>query len=147
MNYSQPDFLSLDIEGITEFGTWASIGHKSANFRGRLQPGESNSTATLRIGQSFLGGLVEKAKAARPGIKPYLYDAYAAYDHGFQFTTWPMLKNLGFGSCENFEFCIKNEKCCIENEKLCIKHKEFCITKRNFVFKIMNFAGRQATTA
>ena len=59
-----------------------------------MRAGEANSAATLRIAQSWLGGVVDAAKQARPGIKPYLYSAYAKYDHGFQLTTWPMLKSM-----------------------------------------------------
>jgi len=41
VNYSQADYFSLDIEVLPEFGTWASVAHKSANFRRRVQPGEA----------------------------------------------------------------------------------------------------------
>ena len=102
VNYSQADFFSLDIEVLPEFGTWAKVAHKSANFGRRMQPGEANSAATLRIAQSWLGGVVDAAKKARPGIKPYLYSAYATYDHGFQLTTWPMLKSMGFGATPSY---------------------------------------------
>jgi hypothetical protein len=102
VNYSQADFLSVDIEILPEFGTWASVAYKSANFVRRLQPGEANSAATLRIARSWLGGVVDAAKKARPGIRPYLYSAYAKYDHGFQLTTWPMLKSMGFGSTPSY---------------------------------------------
>jgi hypothetical protein len=75
VNYSRPAYISFDIEVLPEFGTWASVGYKSANFQRRLQPGETRSAATLRMAQGWLGELVSEVKKARPGIKPYLLNA------------------------------------------------------------------------
>ena len=54
------------------------------------QPGESDSAASLRIAQSWLGGVVTAAKVAKPDVKVYMYDIWAAYDSGYQITSWPM---------------------------------------------------------
>ena len=53
------------------------------------QPGESDSAASLRIAQSWLGGVVTAAKAAKPDVKVYMYDIWAVYDSGYQITSCP----------------------------------------------------------
>ena len=60
-------------------------------------------------------------------------DTFALFDHG----VW----------CENYEFCIKNEKLFIKNEKLCIKNEEFCIKNDGFCRLLMILAGAISTQA
>ena len=93
VNFSQPQYFSVDIESFPGLETWVELGYKSANFV--KQPGESDSAASLRIAQSWLGGVVTAAKAAKPDVKVYMYDIWAVYDSGYQITSWPMAAAIG----------------------------------------------------
>ena len=62
----------------------------------KLNATETNSAATLRIAQSWLGQLVAAATKARPGIKPYMYSEWAKFGHGFQLNSWQMLRQIGY---------------------------------------------------
>eukprot|EP01052_Picozoa_sp_SAG31_P030171 SAG31_NODE_3073_length_4714_cov_2.744529_3_plen_650_part_00 len=94
--FSQPDFLSFDIETLPPFDAWAQKAALSPNFLTRVQPGETRSAACLRIAQGWIGGVVAAARAEMPTVKPAMYTAHAIYDLGFQLTSWPMLAELGF---------------------------------------------------
>ena len=102
VNYSQPDYLTVDIESFPELEAWMEIGFKSANFASAKKSGESDSAASLRMAQSWLGGVAAAAKAARPDVKVYMYDIWARYDSGYQITSWPMAAAIGLADMPSY---------------------------------------------
>eukprot|EP01043_Picozoa_sp_COSAG02_P007607 COSAG02_NODE_230_length_28060_cov_5.226816_22_plen_67_part_00 len=48
VNFSQPDFFSMDIESFPELEAWLEVGYNSANYR--KLPGESDSMAVRLFG-------------------------------------------------------------------------------------------------
>eukprot|EP01043_Picozoa_sp_COSAG02_P002326 COSAG02_NODE_54_length_43941_cov_54.857990_2_plen_574_part_00 len=102
VQYTQPDYFSMDIESFPELEAWASVGYKSKNFVAAKKQGESDSSATLRIAQSWLGGAAQAATKAKPDVKNYLYDIWARFDHGFQITDWPMAAEIGLADMPSY---------------------------------------------
>ena len=102
VNYSQPDYFSVDIESFPELETWMEVGFKSANFASAKRTGESDSAASLRMAQSWLGGVAAAAKAAKPNVKVYMYDIWAMYDEGYQITSWPMAATIGLAGMPSY---------------------------------------------
>ena len=84
VNYSRPDYYSMDIEAFPEWEAWAAVGFKSANFVERKLPAESDSAASQRLATEWLGGAVAAAKRAHPSVNTYLYDIWARFDNGKQ---------------------------------------------------------------
>ena len=80
----------MDIESFPELEAWAVVGYKSANFARQKKAGETNSAATRRIAQSWLGGAVDAARTAAPHSKAYLYDIWARFDAGYQVSRYPL---------------------------------------------------------
>lgn len=102
IDYSKPDFFSMDIEALPSFESWASVAHLSANFQARMLPSESHSQASLRIAESWIGGLVSAVNKSQPGIQPFFYGMSANYDRGAGVTTWPMARHLGLSASPSY---------------------------------------------
>eukprot|EP01050_Picozoa_sp_SAG11_P005253 SAG11_NODE_362_length_10182_cov_9.886641_10_plen_813_part_00 len=100
VNYTRPDYLSFDVEGLPALETWCQLASQSSNFHRRLQPRERYSSACLRIAQGWLGHVVDSARKVMRGsatsLQPALYNGLAMYQLGFEMTTWPMLNAMGF---------------------------------------------------
>ena len=92
----------MDIESFPELEAWAVVGYKSANFARQKKAGETDSAATRRIAQSWLGGAVDAARKAAPHSKAYLYDIWARFDAGYQITDWPMAKAIGLADMPSY---------------------------------------------
>lgn len=102
VQYSQPDYFSMDIESFPELEAWVSVGYKSSNFVAAKKQGESDSTASLRIAKSWLEGAAKAATKAKPDVKNYLYDIWARFDNGFQITDWPMAAEIGLADMPSY---------------------------------------------
>eukprot|EP01052_Picozoa_sp_SAG31_P027229 SAG31_NODE_2531_length_5555_cov_4.715909_1_plen_952_part_00 len=102
VNFTRPDYFSMDIEGFPELEKWIELGFRSANFAAAKVLGETDSAASLRFAQSWVGGVVAAAKAVKPDIKAYLYDIQAKYDAGFQITSWPMAAKIGLADMPSY---------------------------------------------
>eukprot|EP00040_Diaphanoeca_grandis_P028166 m.161880 g.161880 ORF g.161880 m.161880 type:complete len:971 (-) comp31257_c0_seq1:282-3194(-) len=100
--YSQPDYVSMDIESFPSLAAYVNVGYKSANFATGKQSHETDSEASLRFAASWLGGVVAAMKKAVPHAKPYLYGIPAVFDEGFQITSWPVAKALGFADMPSY---------------------------------------------
>jgi hypothetical protein len=100
VNFTLPDYFSMDIEAFPELEKWIEVGFRSANFA--KLPGETNSAASLRFAQSWIGGAVAAAKSVQPNVKPYLYDIWAKYDAGYQITSWPMAAKIGLADMPSY---------------------------------------------
>ena len=48
VNFSQPDYFSMDIESFPELEAWLEVGFNSANYK--KLPGESDSMAVRHVG-------------------------------------------------------------------------------------------------
>ena len=86
VNLTQPDYVTWDVEQFPTFESWAALANTSANFAARKLPGETDSTAVLRIARAWFGGAVAAAQRGRPSVKPYLYNVKAAFDLGIDST-------------------------------------------------------------
>jgi hypothetical protein len=56
VNFSQPDYFSMDIESFPELEAWLEVGFHSANYK--KLPGESDSEAVRDFGLAFAPSLV-----------------------------------------------------------------------------------------
>ena len=102
VNFTLPDYFSMDIEGFPELDQWIEVGFRSANFAAAKLPGETDSAASLRFAQSWIGGAAAAAKSVQPNAKAYLYDISAKYDAGFQITSWPMAATIGLADMPSY---------------------------------------------
>lgn len=103
--YAQPDAFSFDIESFPFLEAYAKVGWQSDNFAAGKQPNETDGDATLRMAQSWLGGVVDAARSASSTplkLKPYLYGIPARFDAGFQITTWNMAKQDGIADMPSY---------------------------------------------
>ena len=102
VNYSQPDYLSMDIETLPQLEKWVELGFKSANFAAAKRRGESDSDAAVRLGASWVGGIVAAAKAVQPRVRVYFYNIWAQYGAGFQSISWEKARQLGLADMPSF---------------------------------------------
>ena len=118
VNYTKPDFLTMDIESLPQLEAWIRVGYKSSNFAGAKRAGERDSTAALRIASSWIGGIVTAAMAAHPAVKVQAYNVWAEYDHGHQLTSWPMVEQMGLAADEPsfYERPVQNDLAALASE-------------------------------
>jgi hypothetical protein len=96
VQYAQPDYWSMDIESFSSLEAWTAVGYQSANFQRLKVEGETNSQASVRFADSWIGGAATAAKAAAGSVKNvYLYGMHARFDAGFQVTSWPTAVRVG----------------------------------------------------
>jgi hypothetical protein len=98
INYSKPDFMTVDIEAFQELEPYVAVAYKSKNFEARRRPGESDSELSLRVARGWLGGIVSATKQAHTETKVYMYDVNARFDRGFQITDWHTAEKLGLAA-------------------------------------------------
>lgn len=102
VQFSMPDYYSMDIESFPDWESWAQVGYKSQIFEKRKLLGESDAAASQRFSAEWLGGAVEAAQRANPAVKPYLYDIWARYDNGYQITPWPTADIIGLADMPSY---------------------------------------------
>ena len=78
------------------------VGYRSANFAAAKRPGEHDSDAAVRLGASWVGGIVAVAKAVQPQVRVYFYNIWAQYNAGFQSIGWQMAEQLGLADMPSF---------------------------------------------
>jgi hypothetical protein len=95
VNFSKPDFMTVDIESFPELEPYVAVAFKSKNFEPSRRKGESDSELSLRLAGGWLGGVVATAKQAHSATKVRMYDVNSRFDRGFQITSWPQAQKLG----------------------------------------------------
>jgi hypothetical protein len=78
------------------------VGFRSANFAAAKLPGERDSDAAVRLGASWVGGIVAVAKAVQPQVQVFFYNIWAQYNAGFQSISWEMANQLGLADMPSF---------------------------------------------
>ena len=99
---AQSDYVTFDVESLPDFNSWMDVGYTSENFEGRRLDGESDSAASFRIAQGWMGGVVNAAQSAKADIKPYMFNILAGFDRGIDSTTWDMAASIGFADSPAF---------------------------------------------
>ena len=84
VNYSQADYVTMDIESFPELEPYVAVAYKSKNLKARQTKGETDSAAGLRVARGWTSGCVAAAKQVKPDVTVYMYWLNACFDRGVQ---------------------------------------------------------------
>lgn len=110
VNYTQADYLSMDIETLPQLEQWIEVGSNSKNFPTVKKDGERDSEALVRLGSAWVSAAVTAAKAVQPNIKVYFYNIWARFNAGYQSISWNMAEKIGLADMPSmYERPIQND--------------------------------------